>query len=114
MRTAIWLFLCLVSPLSAQAPLHLVVALASGSRVSLTANSIVRDGDYPSVIRMAGAVEIQSQVCLPIGTDGKLVCDGYTIVRAEAATFHEATGKIEAAGSVTIMPLQHEPAAKKP
>lgn len=114
MRIAICLFLCLVSPAGAQDPLHLVVALVAGPRVSLTANSMERDGDYPSTIRMTGAVEIKSQVCLPVGADGKLICDGYTIVRAEAATFHEATGRIEAVGSVSITPLRHEPAAKKP
>lgn len=114
MRIVICLFLGLVSLLSAQEPLHLVVALAAGPRVSLTANSMERDGDYPSTIRMTGSVEIKSQVCLPVGADGKLICDGYMILRAESATFHEATGQIEASGSVSITPLQHERAAKKP
>jgi hypothetical protein len=29
------------------------------------------------------------------------------ILRAEEATFHEDTGRIEAHGAVTVIPLQH-------
>jgi hypothetical protein len=40
---------------------------------------------------------------------GKSVCDGYTILRADAATYHENTGDIEAEGKVT---LTHRPRSR--
>jgi len=89
---------------------HLTVAPLNGNRaVSLTALSIERGVRYPSVIDLKGAVEIRTPVCIPVGKKGAPVCDGYMIVRADEAAFHEDTGAIEAHGRVTVTPLRHEP-----
>jgi hypothetical protein len=88
---------------------HLVVPVFNdGHTVTLTAQRIEKGIPYPSVIKLAGSVEIKSQACLPVGKEGRLICDGYTIVRADEAEFHEDTGQIEAHGNVSITPLQHE------
>ena len=51
--------------------------------------------------------KIKSPVCFRLGKRGELQCDGAMILRAEEATFHEDTGRIEAHGAVTVIPLQH-------
>ncbi len=75
----------------------------------MSANNISRLGDYPGSIQLSGDVEIKTPACLPVGPAGKLLCDGYVIVRSEEATYHEQSGQIDAKGSVTILPLYHEP-----
>jgi lipopolysaccharide assembly outer membrane protein LptD (OstA) len=88
---------------------HLAVAAVNG-RLStrLTALSIERETQYPSVVHLKGNVEIKSPVCLPVGKKGALVCDGYTLLRADEVDFHEDTGEIEARGSVRLSGLRHE------
>jgi hypothetical protein len=88
---------------------HLTVPTLNGNRaVSMSALNVERGVEYPSVIRLNGNVEIRTPVCLPVGPENKLVCDGYMILRADEATFHEDTGAIEAHGNVSVIPLQHE------
>ncbi len=80
----------------------------NGSRpVVLTAISIVRGARYPTVIKLKGSVEIKTPVCLPIGKNGALVCDGEMIVHADEAELHEDSGEIQAHGNVQITPLRH-------
>ena len=89
---------------------HLTVAPLNGNRaVTLTALSIDRGVEYPSVVRLKGNVEIKTPVCLPVGEKGEVICDGEMIVRADEAQFHEDTGEIESNGHVTVMPLRHKP-----
>lgn len=44
-------------------------------------------------------------VCVAAGAEGKLVCDGYTILRAGEVPFHEDTGEFEAEGRVSVTRL---------
>jgi hypothetical protein len=89
---------------------HLTIAPLNGNRaVALTALSIERGVEYPSVIRLKGNVEIKTPVCLPVGKKSELICDGEMIVRADEAQFHEDTGEIQPIGHVTVMPLRHKP-----
>jgi hypothetical protein len=87
---------------------HFTAVPANGSRpVSLAALSIEHGGQYPTVIRLKGKVEIKTPVCLPAGKGGAVVCDGEMIVRADEAEFHEDTGEIQAHGNVQVTPLRH-------
>lgn len=89
---------------------HLTVPTLNGNRaVSISALNVERGVEYPSVIRLSGNVEIRTPVCLPVGPKHAFICDGYMILRADEATFHEDTGDIEAHGNVSVSPLQHEP-----
>jgi len=89
---------------------HIVVPVEGAAHnMQLTAQSIERiDGNYPSMVRLKGGVEIKSPVCIRPDETQKLVCDGYMIVRADEAEVDEATGRIESHGNVTVIPLQHE------
>src|SRR5579863_1712746 len=86
--------------------------LNGGRQVRMTADEISRMGEYPSAIHLKGGVEIKTPACLPVGKNGKLICDGVMILRADEATYHEDSGQIEAQGSVTVVPLYREPAKK--
>ena len=70
---------------------------------------IERGLEYPAVVKLAGNVEVRTPVCLPKGKKGAMTCDGYLVVRADEAEFHEDSGQIEAHGNVTITPLRHDP-----
>jgi hypothetical protein len=88
---------------------HLTVAPQNGNRtVALAALTIERGAHYPSVVKLKGNVEIKTPVCLPVGKESELICDGQMIVRADEAEFHEDTGQIEAHGNVSVTPLVHE------
>ncbi len=88
---------------------HLTAAPQNGSRtVALAALSIERGAHYPSVVKLKGNVEIKTPVCLPVGKESELVCEGYMVVTADEAEFHEDTGQIEARGNVSVTPLRHE------
>jgi hypothetical protein len=43
-----------------------------------------------------------------VGKKHAPVCDGYMMLRAEAAEFHEDPGQIEAHGNVSVTPLEHK------
>jgi hypothetical protein len=87
---------------------HLTASPANFVRPAfLTALSIERGVEYPSLVRLKGSVEIKTPVCLPVGNNSALVCDGEMIIRADAAEFDEGTGEIEAHGHVHITPLRH-------
>lgn len=89
---------------------HAIGVPVNGSwPATLAAQSIERGVEYPTVVRLTGNAEIRMRVCLPVGQDGKPTCDGYMIVRADEAQFHEDTGQIEARGNVVVTPLSHEP-----
>ena len=95
--------------LAGQEQKHLTVAIAGASHPSsVTANEIERSGGYPALIHLKGAVEIKTPVCLPVGPKGKLICDGSMILRADEATYNENSGKIDASGSVVVIPLFHD------
>lgn len=97
----------------AQEPMHINAVPLNGSRVArLTALSIERGAGYPSTINLKGAVEIKTPACFPKGNHGKMVCDGYMILRADEATYYEDSGEIEARGFVTVTPLHHENGTK--
>ena len=92
----------------AQEQKHLTTAPLNGRQVSLTANEIVRVGNYPATIHLTGGVQVKTPVCLPVGKNGQTVCDGYMLLRADEATYHEDTGEIQASGAVSVSPLLHE------
>ncbi|MGD0777130.1 MAG: hypothetical protein ABSC05_30285 [Candidatus Solibacter sp.] len=70
--------------------------------LSVAAREIEREGLYPSVIHLKGSVEIRTPVCVKAGQGSVLNCDGYIVLRADTADFHEGTGQIEAHGNVTV------------
>ena len=91
----------------------IIVFPPSGGRgLQVSALNIERGAEYPSVVYLKGNVEIKSPVCLPVGRKAALVCDGYMLLHADPAEFHEDTGQIEAHGNVSVIPLQHETARK--
>jgi len=88
---------------------HVIVPRTDGrGTTALSAVSIERGAGYPTVVNLSGQVEIRTPVCLPVGKKHALVCDGYMIVHADEAQFHEDTGQIEAHGNVSVTPLQHD------
>ena len=111
MKYSILALLFLAGVSSGQQQKHLTVVPLNGAWSStLTANDIERVGRYPSTIHLNGGIEVKTYVCR--SSNGKRVCDGYTILRADTATYHEDTGEIEANGSVSISPLLHDPARR--
>lgn len=85
---------------------HVIVPLPHANRnASLAALAIERGAEYPSVVKLSGSVEIKAPVCVPAGKKGAVICDGYIIVRADEAVFHEDTGQIEAHGNMTVTPV---------
>jgi hypothetical protein len=111
MRFTVLLALSAAGLITAQEQKHFITAPLNGGRqVRMTADEIERMGQYPSPVHLKGRVEIQTPACLPVGKNKKLVCDGVMILRADKATYYEDSGQIEAQGSVTVVPLYHEPA----
>jgi hypothetical protein len=86
---------------------HLMVPSPNRNRSAyVSAVNIERGVEYPSVLRLKGSVEIKMPVCLRTDPGDSLVCDGYVIVRADAADMHEDTGAIEAHGDTTVTPTR--------
>ena len=88
---------------------HLTVAPVNFTRpVLLSALSIQRGAEYPSLVELKGNVEIRTPVCIhrdkAASRNVALVCDGETVIRADEAVFHEDTGEVEARGRVTVTP----------
>lgn len=104
------LALAWISVAAAQpAPQHLTVAPATGNRpVTLTALSIERGAEYPSVVKLRGKVEIKMPVCAKAGPGAATVCDGEILVRADEAEFYEGTGEIQPRGNVTVTPVRRQ------
>ena len=79
---------------------HVIAPLPHANRnVSRAARSIERGVEYPTVVKLSGSAEIKTPVCVPAGKKGAVTCDGYMVVRADEAVFHEDTGQIEAHGA---------------
>jgi hypothetical protein len=55
---------------------------------------------------LKGEVEITTPICVPMGTKGKLACDGYMVLRADEAELREDTGEIQARGNVNVTPVR--------
>ena len=91
---------------------HLTVAPVNGVRpVLLSALSIQRGAEYPSLVELKGNVEIRTPVCVKTSkTASKMthICDGETVLRADEAVFHEDTGEVEARGNVTVTPRRYQ------
>lgn len=88
---------------------HVMLTVVNSPRpVWASALQVERGVAYPAVVKLTGSVEVRTPVCLPTGKQGAMVCDGYMIVRADEAVFHEDTGQIDPHGSVTVTLLQHE------
>jgi len=94
----------------AQEQKHLSAPTVNGIRpVLLSALSIERGAEYPSLVELKGNVEIRTPVCyLTSKTPGQMthVCIGESILHADEAVFHEDTGEVEARGKVTVTPFQ--------
>jgi lipopolysaccharide assembly outer membrane protein LptD (OstA) len=70
--------------------------------ISVAAVNIEREGEYPAIIHLKGSVEIKTPVCLKGGPGAALQCDGYVVLHADQADFHEGSGQIDARGNVTV------------
>lgn len=82
---------------------HLWVPTSTSVRPSsVSAAEVEREGDYPAVIHLKGRVEIKTPVCVG-GPQDSQICDGYVVLHADAAAFHEDSGQIEARGNVTVI-----------
>ena len=93
-------------PLAAQELKHLVVPTVNGIRpVDLSALSIERGAQYPSVIELKGNVEVRTPICFR--EKDAMSCIGESILHADEAVFHEDTGEVEARGKVTVTPFQY-------
>jgi len=88
---------------------HVTVPAIEGNKsATLTALSIEREVDNPALYHLKGSVVIKAPVCLPVGRNRALVCDGYRLLTADEADFHSDTGEVDARGSVHLTPLLHE------
>ena len=85
---------------------HLTVVTAqSGPNASMAALSIVRVGEPShSVIHLRGNVEIRIPFCVSQGAP-RPVCNGYLVIRADQADFHEDTGEIDSIANATVTRL---------
>jgi hypothetical protein len=70
--------------------------------ISVAALGIEREGQYPGIIHLKGSVEIKTPVCVKAGQGSALFCDGYVVLHADQADFHEGSGQTEARGNVTV------------
>jgi hypothetical protein len=70
--------------------------------ISVAALAIEREGEYPAIIHLKGSVEIKTPVCVKAGQGSALNCDGYVVLHADQADFHEGSGQVEARGSVSV------------
>lgn len=91
---------------------HLTVYPVNGIRpVLLSAISIQRGAEYPSLVDLKGDVEIRTRVCImqskTVSKKNAMVCDGETVIRADEAVFHEDTGAVEAQGKVTVTTVSY-------
>jgi hypothetical protein len=88
---------------------HIIVSPQNAARlVQAEARSIERGLPYPSVVTLKGNVRIKTPVCLPVGPQDSMICDGYMIVQADAAEIDEKSGEIRPQGNVVITPIYHE------
>jgi hypothetical protein len=81
---------------------HLPIATAGGQPVAVAAMEIERGTGYPTIVHLKGSVEIRMRVCVRTGPGNTQVCDGYMILHADEADFHEDTEQIEARGNVSV------------
>jgi lipopolysaccharide assembly outer membrane protein LptD (OstA) len=79
-----------------------VPTLTSVRPVSVVALHIERTPEYPSIVHLKGSVEIKMPVCVAAGRVNAHLCDGYVVLHADEADFHEDSGQIDARGNVTV------------
>jgi hypothetical protein len=108
--SALFLSACLLAaslPGSAQEqPKHLQVATLDGPRpLSVSALAIERSERYGGMIRLKGAVEIRTPICVK-GQKGELTCDGEMVLRADEAELNESTGEVHPRGNVSVIPVR--------
>jgi lipopolysaccharide assembly outer membrane protein LptD (OstA) len=93
---------------------HLLVPSSTDRRwVTIAAMEIVRDLPYNGIDHLKGAVEIKMRECVFTGPNHQQTCNGYVVLRADQADYHEDTGQIEASGNVRVTrePYIHQSAA---
>jgi lipopolysaccharide assembly outer membrane protein LptD (OstA) len=82
---------------------HLLVPASGGNQhVKVAALEIVRDLPYNGIDHLKGSVEIKMRECVSTGPNHQQTCNGYVVLRADQADFHEDTGQIEASGNVRV------------
>ena len=94
---------------------HLTVPDSTEGRAPVvSALEIVRDLPYNGIDHLKGDVEIKTPVCVSIGPNHEWTCNGFVVLRAEQAVYHEDTGQIEASGDVRVTrePYIHRSAAE--
>jgi lipopolysaccharide assembly outer membrane protein LptD (OstA) len=67
-------------------------------RVTLEADTILRNPSYPSVVQLKGNVEIKTKTVVQDQPLSMMIM----AVRADEADYHEDTGEIEARGAVHV------------
>jgi hypothetical protein len=87
---------------------HLIAFAGDGWENRLSARSIERAVEYPGIVYLKGEVEVRTPVCRPSGQRQSKSCDTYMVLRADEAELHEDTGRIDAYGNVSVVPLQRE------
>ncbi len=89
---------------------HLTVHTSTSLRpVDVAALEIVRDIPYNSIDHLRGSVEIKTPVCIQqhdatnrSDSTNQWTCDGFVVLHADQADFHEDSGQIEASGNVRV------------
>ena len=87
---------------------HLIAFVANGWANMVSAQSIERGAEYPTVVYLKGSVEVKTPVCPLTGRRPAKACDTYMVLHADSAELHEDTGQIEAHGNVSVVPIRHE------
>ena len=84
---------------------HLSVPTPTSMRpLTVSAEEVQKETQYPSVIHLRGSVEIRTPVCTVNNSRSvrSWICDGAVVLRADEADLHEDTGEIEASGHVKV------------
>jgi hypothetical protein len=86
---------------------HLVAFVVNGWPNMVSAQSIEKGAEYPTVMYLKGNVEVRTPVCPLNAPTPPIACDTYMVLHADSAELHEGTGQIDAHGNVSVVPMEH-------
>ena len=84
---------------------HILVPMVNRTNmIKITAREILRESPPAAVDHLRGSVEIKTPFCVNVSKTPKNVeyCDGYVVLHADEADFHENSEQVEARGNVRV------------